>query len=184
MKKFKLFVDIEKEENWLNEQLQKGYRCKAINGLGVYTFEKMDEQYVMRLDYQRYVAKDKFENYQSMYEDFGWHLVRGDTIGGIQYWQKEADDQTEIFSDRQSANDYYKRIMNYTLSLGFILSFLCFLFYRDNGIYLTPGLWDMEGALFWKALLFETPFALMRLVPVMIAILLLSSSYKAYRKCS
>jgi hypothetical protein len=27
MKTFKMFFDIEKEEQWLNEQLQKGYRC-------------------------------------------------------------------------------------------------------------------------------------------------------------
>ena len=28
--------------------------------------------------------------------------------------------------------------------------------------YLTPGLWQMEGIEFWSALIFETPFALIR----------------------
>ncbi len=52
MKKAKIFFDIEKEEQWLNEQLQKGYRCTNISGLGIYTFEKTGKRYVMRLDYQ------------------------------------------------------------------------------------------------------------------------------------
>ncbi|MCY8205850.1 DUF2812 domain-containing protein, partial [Bacillus sp. N12A5] len=30
MKKCRMFFDIEKEEQWLNEQLQKGYRCTNI----------------------------------------------------------------------------------------------------------------------------------------------------------
>lgn len=34
MEKFKVFFDIEKEERWLNDQLQKGYRCTHINSLG------------------------------------------------------------------------------------------------------------------------------------------------------
>jgi hypothetical protein len=41
-----MFFDIEKEEQWLNEQLQKGYRCTNISGLGIYTFEKTDKKYV------------------------------------------------------------------------------------------------------------------------------------------
>lgn len=40
MKKFKISFDIEKEEQWLNEQLQKGYRCTNIGELGRYIFEK------------------------------------------------------------------------------------------------------------------------------------------------
>ncbi len=52
MKKMKMFFDIEKEEQWLNEQLQKGYRCTNISGLGIYSFKKTDKRYVMRLDYQ------------------------------------------------------------------------------------------------------------------------------------
>lgn len=29
-------------------------------------------------------------------------------------------------------------------------------------LYLTPGLWERTGESFWNALLFETPFAIMR----------------------
>ena len=34
--------------------------------------------------------------------------------------------------------------------------------------YFTPGLWDMPGSLFWKAFLFETPFVILRVAPMIL----------------
>ena len=62
MKKFQMFFDMEKEEQWLNEQLQKGYRCTNISGLGIYTFEETDKRYIIRLDYQDYLPKKSWLN--------------------------------------------------------------------------------------------------------------------------
>lgn len=184
MKKCKAFFDVEKEEQWLNEQLQKGFRCTNINGLGIYTFEKTAKKYVLRTDYQDFLPKKKFEEYKGIYEDFGWQNVKGSRFGGIQYWQKESDIQNEIFSDRQSQCNYYKRLMNYSSSLGILLLFYCYMLFKDAGLYLTEGLWSMQGSWFWKAFLFETPFALLRLLPIMMVIFFGVSSYKAYRKYS
>ncbi|TRZ39698.1 DUF2812 domain-containing protein [Niallia circulans] len=184
MKKFKVFFDMEKEEQWLNRQLQKGYRCTNISGLGIYTFEKTDKRYVMRLDYQDYLSKNKFKEYKGIYEDFGWNYINGSGLGGIKYWQKEDDNQNEIFSDRQSKRNYYKRLMGYSSGLGLMLLFISYMLYKDSGLYLTEGLWDMNGALFWKALLFETPFALLRSLPAIMVVFFASSYYKAYRKYS
>lgn len=181
MKEFKMFFDIEKEEQWLNEQLQKGYRCINISGLGIYTFKKTDKRYVIRLDYQDYMSKKKREDYKGIYEDFGWSYLSGYWLGGIQYWQKEDDNQNEIFSDRQSRSNYYRRLMGYSLGLGMICM-VSFMSYSYSGLYLTEGLWNMSGSLFWKAFLFETPFALLRSIPAVMAILFTISSYKAYRK--
>ncbi|MEK3889855.1 DUF2812 domain-containing protein [Bacillus sp. FSL K6-3431] len=184
MKKFKMFFDIEKEEQWLNEQLQKGYRCTNISGLGIYTFEKTDERYVMRLDCQDYLSKKKFKDYKGIYEDFGWIYINGSWLGGIRYWQKENDDQNEIFSDRQSKSNYYKRLMGYSFMLGMLCLAYSYMLYKDSGLYLTEGLWSMKGELFWKAFLFETPFVLLRSLPALIVIIFGSSFYKAYRKYS
>ncbi|WP_102261124.1 DUF2812 domain-containing protein [Mesobacillus jeotgali] len=184
MKKFKMFVDIEKEEQWLNEQLQKGYRCTNISGLGIYTFEKTDKRYVMRLDYQEYLSKEKLNEYKGIYEDFGWKYIKGTWLGGIQYWQKEDDGQNEIFSDRQSRRNYYKRLMGYSSSLAIVFLLLSYTIYKDSGLYLTEGLWSMNGSLFWKAFLFETPFAILRLFPAIIVAFYSISYYKAYRKYS
>ncbi|UOQ48799.1 DUF2812 domain-containing protein [Gracilibacillus caseinilyticus] len=182
MKRFKVFFNIEKEEQWLNEQLQKGYRCTNISGLGIYTFEKTDKRYVMRLDYQDYLPKKKIVEYKGIYEDFGWNYIKG-TCLGIRYWQKEDDNQNEIFSDRQSRGNYYKRLMGYSFWLGTLCLAYCFMLYSDSELY-HEGLWSMEGALFWKALLFETPFVLLKLLPALMVVLFGRSYYKAYSKYS
>ena len=184
MKVFKAFFDIDKEEKWLNEQLQNGYRCTNISGaLGIYTFEKTDKRYVIRLDYQDYLPKDKYEDYKLMYEDYGWSCIKG-SQRGLQYWQKEVDEQNELYSDIQSECNYYRRVMNYTSSFTILTFLISYMIYKDSGLYLTEGLWDMEGSLFWKAFLFETPFVLLRSCPALMTILLAISFYKSYRKYS
>lgn len=181
MKKFKMFFHIVEEEKWLNEQLQQGYRCTKISNSGIYTFEKVSEDYVVRLDYQDFLPKERFVEYKTIYEDFGWSHVKGSRFGSIQYWQKEAGVQNEIFSDRQSISHYYKRLMKYSLSLGLTFLVICFYLYND-GIYLTEGLWEMKGRLFWLAFLFETPFALFRLIPLFLLFILSMGFFKAYRQ--
>ncbi|GGB58150.1 DUF2812 domain-containing protein [Virgibacillus dakarensis] len=183
MKRFKVFFDIEKEEQWLNEQLQEGYRCTNISGLGIYTFERTDKRYVMRLDYQDYLPKKKFMEYKGIYEDFGWSHIEGHRLGGRQYWQKEGDDQNEIFSDRQSMANYYKRLMGYSFSLCMLMLFAATPYTDYSELYHT-GLWSMQGDLFWKAFLFETPFVLLKLSPVLLSIFLGTISYKFFRRYS
>ena len=181
MKKFKVFFNIEKEEQWLNEQLQKGYRCTNISGLGIYTFEKTYKRYVMRLDYQDYLSKKKLEEYKGIYEDFGWSYITDTVFGGIRYWQKEDDGQNEIFSDRQSKSNYYKRLMSYSFVLGML--FLAFSYTPNKDLY-HEGLWTMKGTLFWKAFFFETPFVLLKLFPVIMVVVFGCSFYKFHQKYS
>lgn len=183
MKRFKVFFDIEKEEQWLNRQLQKGYRCTNISALGIYTFEKTDKRYVMRIDYQDYLPKEKYGEYKAIYEDFGWSFIEGHHLGGRQYWQKEYDNQSELFSDRQSLAIYYKRLMVYSLLLC-MLMLLVAIPYTDYSKLYHVGLWSMQGDLFWKALLFETPFVLLKLFPVLFSIFFAIVSYKFYRRYS
>lgn len=179
-----MFFDIEKEEKWLNEQLQKGYRCTNINGFGIYTFEETDNSYVIRLDCQEYMSKRKSEEYIGLHEDFGWTYLKGSWLGGIRYWQKEAGNHNEIFSDRQSKGNYYKRVMNYCLVLGMFCLIYSFMLFSDQPTLYFDGLWSMEGSLFCKALIFETPFVLLKLLPVFMAIIFGISYYKAYQKHS
>ncbi|QBP40990.1 DUF2812 domain-containing protein [Paenisporosarcina antarctica] len=183
MKRFKVFFNIEKEEQWLIEQLQKGYRCANISKLGIYTFEKTDKRYVMRLDYQDYLPKQKYVEYKGTYEDFGWNYIKGSWLSGIRYWQKEDDDQNEIFSDRQSKSNYYKRLMEYSFWLGTLCLTYSFMLYSDSGLY-HEDLWSMKGLLFWKAFLFESPFVLLKLFPALMVVFFGRSFYKAYRKYS
>lgn len=190
LKKTKFFANVMKEEQWLNEQLQAGYKCTNISSIGTFTFEQTNEQYVMRLDYQGYLSGQKFEEYKGIYEEFGWMHVKGSRFDGIHYWQKISDTQDDMFSDRQSKYNYYKRLMNYSLSFATMFLALSFIIYDGNPLnvkelYMTEGLWEMEGSLFWKAFIFETPFALLRLMPILIFIvsaIKFFMSYTQYKK--
>lgn len=137
----------------------------------------------MRLDYQDYLPQQKFMEYKEIYEDFGWNYIKGSRLSGIRYWQKEDDDQNEIFSDRESTGNYYKRLMNYSFWLGTLCLAYSFMLYSDSGLY-HEDLWSMEGSLFWKAFIFESPFVLLKLLPALMVVLFGRSYYKAYRKHS
>lgn len=190
LKKFKIFSNVLNEEKWLNEQLTAGYKCINISGYGSYSFEPAEKKYVIRLDYQGYLSSEKFNEYKAIYEDFGWVHVKGSRFSGLHYWQKENDGQTEIFSDKQSLSNYYKRLMNYASSTAVLFLVLIFTLYNANsiqinGIYLTPGLWEMEGKKFWFAFLFETPFAIFRIIPLFLFIavsILYINSYRNYKE--
>lgn len=192
MKKFKLFVNVLNQQAWINNILTQGYTCTKVNPFGVYTFEKTNKKKVMRLDYQDYMSKEKYNEYVATYEDFGWEKVYGNRFGSVYYWQKEADGRDEIFSDQMSQVAFYKRLMNFSLAMSFLMYTIVL---SDNSLfthllnpkasYLTEGLWEKEGTAFWNAFLFETPFAMLRfLVPWIwiITTLFFLYSYSQYYK--
>lgn len=182
MNKYKFFIDPLKEEQWINTMQNKGYRLTDISLDLIYKFEKTSEDYVTRVDYQDHMSLKKFEEYVSIHEEFGWEHIRGGRFGAMtQVWSKQPDDNDELFSDRESKINYYKRYMKMSGGLAFFFLFYAMLFLPDNPgmIFLTPGLWDMQGFEFWSAFLFELPFALMRvlppiLFPLMVVLLLIA----------
>ena len=182
MKKYKFFFDIEKLEDWLNTQLQKGYRCTNANFMGSFSFEEVSEDYIIRLDYQEWMSKEKFVEYKLIHEDFGWEHLKGSRFGSIQCWQKKSGYQNEIFSDRQSKAQYYKRLMTYSLPFALLFLIIGIDILAKGNVYMTEGLWDMEGSLFWKALVFETPFALLRLLPTLFFLGMMMFYFKAHGK--
>lgn len=185
MNKYKFFIDPLNEEQWINEMQNKGYRLTDISLDFIYKFEESSEEYVTRVDYQEQMSKSKFEEYISIHEEFGWEHIRGGRFGLMtQVWSKVPDGNDELFSDRESKMNYYKRYMKMTGGLAtffLVISMYVLLFNPDNAgiIFLTPGLWEMHGMEFWRAFLFELPFALMRalpliLFPVTVALLLIA----------
>ncbi|SNZ10519.1 Protein of unknown function [Terribacillus aidingensis] len=182
MKKFNIFFDFEKEEQWLNDQLQKGYRCTNISALGIYTFEKTDKSYVLRLDYQDYLSKERFKHYKETYEDFGWSYINSPCwLGGTRYWQKEGDNKNVIFSDRQSKRNYYRKLMYFSAVVSVMLLFISYLIYQDTGFYFAEGLSGLSGSLFWIGFILEIPFLLLSNLPLIICAFSSISFYKAYR---
>lgn len=173
MIKFKIFFNIDKEEQWLNAMLDSGWACTNINSFGIYTFKRTNTEQVIRIDFQQDLRKEARENYVQLHKDFGWQAIKGKSNDGTYYWVKDKDGHDELFSDNDSQIAKYKGLMKHA-SFGAILSFAFLmviyssnnypLFFDLKGVYFTPGLWDEEGLSFLFAFLFETPFALMRFI--------------------
>ncbi|MFE3573012.1 DUF2812 domain-containing protein [Lysinibacillus sp. NPDC059133] len=174
MIKFKIFFDIEKEEQWLNHMLSKGWVCTNINSAGFYTFKNtVDLEQVIRIDFQQDFRREERSNYKQLYEDFGWQALKEKSYDGTYYWLKRKDGDDELFSDHDSQIAKYKRLMKHASNLA-IFSFIWLMFFYSNDnfyffnikdAYFTPGLWDAEGFSFLFSFLFETPFAIMRFIP-------------------
>lgn len=58
--------------------------------------------------------------------------------------------------------------MTSTFAILFLVYSMLFLPDGPGMIFLTPGLWEMQGMEFWRAFLFELPFALMRTLPAIL----------------
>lgn len=185
MNKYRLFIDPEKEEMWINKIQQDGYRLVSNTLDFIYTFEETDEKYITRTDYQNHMSKEKYDEYLNIHEEFGWEHIRGSRFGMTQQiWSKIEDGNDTLFSDRDSKINFYKRQMNFTGSLAFLFLIYSFIFelVTGNNLFLTSGLWDMQGTEFWRAFLFELPFAIMRFLPAILfpiaAVLFFVSYYK------
>lgn len=194
MIKYKFFTNFEKEEKWLNEMAQQGYRFVG-KSMGYKFVPAEPEGAIIKIDFRKFAKKDDFEDYLALFEDSGWEHVSGTRSSGYQYFRKIDDKGDEdIFSDADSKAARYKRLSEMCLSVAYSFVPILAVFYSTDlidptvfanpkSLYLTPGLWQKTGTEFWRAFLFETPFALFRgflwvTIPAMI-IMYLAFGYKA-----
>ncbi len=200
MKKFRIFVNIDKEEAWINSVIAQGYRLKHVSSLGQYVFEKlpsgsgMDNSHtetaqtaphpeeqetepflpLVRMDFRTFSKKEDFINYLTLFEDYGWHHVAGKKSEGNQYFERMRPDcQEEIFSDSPSKAARYRRISSMWMMLFAAYLPLLIIYWNNfhlssltdwKELFYTPGLWELSGAKFCLAFLFELPFALGRAI--------------------
>ncbi|WP_208560919.1 DUF2812 domain-containing protein [Marinilactibacillus kalidii] len=175
MIKYKFFLDLTKEENWLREMSTKGhgFQNKKIG----YQFEQNDtSESVYRIDYQTFKHREDYLDYIALFEDSGWIHIAGTKSSGKQYFKKDETNEAfkeeyDIFSDGKSKATRYKKMMYYFGSNFLFLISLTIVFFDESNLvkslnpkslYLTPGLWQSNGLSFWFSFLFETPFALAR----------------------
>ncbi|HIY59032.1 MAG TPA: DUF2812 domain-containing protein, partial [Candidatus Tetragenococcus pullicola] len=168
MKKWKFFLDLDKEEKWLNEMAKQGW-ILARKSLR-YKFERGEEK-LIKIDYRTFKSKKDLEDYLLLFEDSGWTHLAGDKSSGRQYFMKEdSNANDDIFSDQRSKAERYKRMADGWLNLAISYIPIAVTLYltkfadfesilNPKSLYLTPGLWELTGLSFWKAFLFETPFA-------------------------
>jgi hypothetical protein len=176
VKKFKLFWDFDEEEKYLNDMAAQGHILKKYTTFGFYHFESDKPQNLnYRIDYRIFKSRKEFDNYISLFEDAGWRHVCGTKNSGYQYFLPMSEKAgTDIFSDRISAAARYKILYNICM-----VNVICFIVYLSVVLlsargapfklaFLTPGLWGRTGKAFWSAFSFELPFALFRVVPLIL----------------
>lgn len=179
MKQYRIFADLEKEEQYLNEMASKGYIFKKCVGFVVYHFEKTEPiELNYMIDYRIFSKKCDFESYVSLFEDAGYKHVFGTRNTGGQYFLPKGEEQGEIFSDRESKAKRHIRlsrsffasvVVTISYTLGVMVTYK---FKISNTLFLTPGLWEREGAEFWRAFLFELPFVILRVMPILLMVAL------------
>lgn len=200
MRKFKFFLNFDKEEQWLNEMAKQGFQL--VNKSIRYEFQSAPpENTSIKIDYRTFKKKDDFEDYRALFEDCGWKHIAGTKSSGYQYFKNINDNGNEdIFSDAYSKACRYKRISEMWIWLAscFIPIFAVLVstgaikvkaLLNPKLLYYTPGLWEKTGSSFWNAFLFETPFVLFRgffwmLIPIVIILYLIFAfkSNKEYQK--
>jgi len=200
MRKFKFFINFQKEEKWLEQMATQGWRLKK-QWLG-YVFESATpEQANIKIDYRHFKNQHDFLEYRSLFADGGWQHISGTKNSGNQYFKQIGDCNGEdIFSDDTSRAGRYKRLSNMMLTMLFVWFPFVIISYTQGTLgleafisprelYLTPGLWELSGSAFWIAFIFETPFAIMRgfstsigLVIFLAYVFLTIKSWLLYRK--
>lgn len=167
MRKFKDFVNLDKEESWLNDMLDSGHLLTGVD-FG-YAFAKAQiRDGKIRVDYQPRMSTGDFEDYRTLFADAGWRHIAGRASGGAQYFLSTPGATPEIFSDEQSKAERYGRSMQ-TRSVILLLVAVFTAILAGGGslfpeqLFLTPGLWEMEGARFAGAFAFELIFVIFRL---------------------
>lgn len=170
MRRFRLFLDFDKEERWLNELAKAGWLLRK-RGIS-YRFGAIEPgSAVVRVDYRdRSLSVAEFDNYRMLFADSGWQHLAGSRWGGAQYFAATgAEADADIFSDAESRVERYRRSLVArsgtavtVLALGFVLLNTGDYSISPQQWYLTPGLWAMHGAQFVQHFIFETPFALAR----------------------
>ncbi|TQO19908.1 uncharacterized protein DUF2812 [Rhodoglobus vestalii] len=198
MKKvFKLFVDFDKEERWLNSMAAKG-QLLAKAGL-LYSFTPIvPGSAVVRIDYRPSMSADDFDDYRSLFWDAGWQHLSGSRSSGNQYFASTGgDENAEIFSEAGSKAQRYRRAIRVSSAVVFpflVVTFVLFssgsamikTLFSPGNWYLTPGIWEKEGGELLGAFLFETPFVALRvggpiLLIAAVFVMLAMIAYQSFR---
>ncbi len=140
MKKYKYFINIEKEEKWINSQIEKGYRLEKVSFFSGYTFRTVSEDDAVgngigtvKIDFRHFKNEDEKNEYLTFFEDCGWRKIisLSGMTGEVFYFEKvKAEASDDIFSDNESRAERYKRVL---YDLGFVIGFdtICLIINRN-----------------------------------------------------
>ncbi|MDR0287763.1 MAG: DUF2812 domain-containing protein [Clostridiales bacterium] len=177
MKKFRIFADFDKEERFLNTTAGKGFRLVRHNTASLwYVFTPAEPAKLnYRVDFRQFKNKREYHDYLALFDESGWEHICGSYRSGSHYFlPAEGGARTEdIFSDADSKAGRFKRYAMNCITIFFVILMYIFIlqdslktvgwsFLEPRSWYFTPGIWEKTSVDFWRAFLFETPFAIMR----------------------
>lgn len=171
---FKIFLDFDKEERWLNQMAAEGWLMRQSGPF--YSFTPMPPgAAIVRTDYRPTMSAEDFADYISLFADAGWHHLSGSRTSGTQYFSADRDAANdEIFSDAASKAQRYRRAFRARAALAVPFLAVVFVLWTTGNAtftalfapeqwYQTPGIWQMQGGELLRALLIETPFVALRI---------------------
>ncbi|MGY3765611.1 DUF2812 domain-containing protein [Vagococcus vulneris] len=178
-RKIRYFASIDREERWLNKQLTKGLLLVGPVGDGIYKFKEtsLSTDKVIRIDCRSFKNKEARQDYLQFMDDSGWEYIRGYEKEGRQYFISQKQQHDELFSDIESKLERQIRVRNTIGTTNVSLLLVYFILFKDSfvqfiknpsSIFLTQDLWAMPHNLMIKAILFELPFALLRLAAYLV----------------
>ncbi|MHC1721731.1 MAG: DUF2812 domain-containing protein [Aminipila sp.] len=124
MKKFRLYLDKDEEEKWLNEMSMEGWAFKKFF-LGWYTFEASEPG-------EYYYQIDLLNNWDGNKKDFSCFMEESgvEVISQWYRWvfirKKSSDGPFEMYTDGESKIAQYTRIKNFFF-VGFLIELICLL---------------------------------------------------------
>lgn len=174
MKKFKLFIDMKKEEQYLKEMAEKGWGLVKYSAYNRYTFEKIHpESLSYRIDYQMFKKKGDYTDYLTLFEDSGWKHISGSQSSGFHFFLPENDNNQDldIFSDSQSSRERYRRLYNQSLIwVALMIVYFILLqpsFENISSWYLAPTIWEYSGLQLVGMIVMQTFFVSIQLLPML-----------------
>ena len=118
----------EKEEEYLREQHQHGWKFVRVTGLGMYHFEECEpEDVIYQLDFNE-ESKTNHASYVQMFSDCGWEYIQ--EYVGYSYFRKpvaDMKDEEEIFCDESSRLAMLGRVFKRRMLPVFIIFMTCVL---------------------------------------------------------
>ncbi len=147
MKKCHLrFLDLDREEEWINRYIRQGWRLKNIRGFRYEFIPKEtgtaprkgevppdESAFLVRCDLRSFKMYSEYQNYVMMLEDAGWRHIIGNMNGYAQYFERiRPDADEEIFSDHASKAAGYLRLLKRYLFSLITYVFTILLFFITN----------------------------------------------------
>ena len=116
MIKFRLYYDKDKEENFLNNMVKKGYAMKSFF-LGLYTFEKCEpNEYTYRVDLIKDKSQKELEEYIELITETGAEYIQRWGVWAI--FRKKGE--FELYTDVESNIEQYSKIKTMFLALSIL----------------------------------------------------------------